>query len=125
ASGADYADGVVEYDFYYEPWTYHYFTATLDPVGFDTLRDSFLGAYRTETNPLAVERGECTGSQATTGNHCGALHHRVTLAPGQTVRLAYVLGYGRREAGTRLRERYADPAAVDAALAGLAAYWER
>ena len=125
ASGADYADGVVEYDFYYEPWTYHYFTATLDPVGFDTLRDSFLGAYRTETNPLAVERGECTGSQATTGNHCGALHHRVTLAPGQTVRLAYVLGYGRREAGTRLRERYADSAAVDAAIAELAAYWER
>ena len=125
ASGADYADGVVEYDFYYEPWTYHYFTATLDPVGFDTLRDSFLGPYRTETNPIAVERGQCSGSQATTGNHCGALHHRVTLAPGQTVRLAYILGYGRREAGTRLRARYADPAAVDAALAELAAYWER
>lgn len=125
ASGADYADGVVEYDFYYEPWTYHYFTATADPVGFDTLRDSFLGAYRTETNPLAVERGECSGSQATTSNHCGALHHRVTLAPGETVRLAYVLGYGRREAGTRLRRKYADPAAVDAAIADLAAYWQR
>ncbi|MCA0251708.1 MAG: N,N'-diacetylchitobiose phosphorylase [Actinobacteria bacterium] len=125
ASGADYADGVVEYDFYYEPWTYHYFTATAEPAGFDTLRDSFLGAYRTETNPLAVERGECSGSQATTGNHCGALHHKVTLAPGETVRLAYVLGYGRREVGTRLRAKYADPAAVDAAIADLAAYWER
>ena len=125
ASGTDFADGVVEYDFYYEPWTYHYFTATPDPVGFDTLRDSFLGAYRTETDPLAVERGECSGSQGTTGNHCGALHHRVTLAPGQTVRLAYVLGYGRREVGARLRERYADPAAVDAALADLAEYWRR
>ncbi len=125
ASGADYADGVAEYDFYYEPWTYHYFTATADPVGFDTLRDSFLGAYRTETNPLAVERGECSGSQATTSNHCGALHHRVTLAPGETVRLAYVLGYGRRDVGTRLRATYADPAAVDAAIAGLATYWQR
>lgn len=125
ASGADYADGVVEYDFYYEPWTYHYFTATADPVGFDTLRDSFLGAYRTETNPLAVERGGCSGSQATTSNHCGALHHTVTLAPGETVRLAYVLGYGRREEGTRLRTKYADPAAVDAAIAELAAYWQR
>ncbi len=125
ASGADYADGVVEYDFYYEPWTYHYFTATPDPVGFDTLRDSFLGAYRTETNPLAVERGQCSGSHGTTGNHCGALHHRVSLAPGETVRLAYVLGYGRRADGARLRATYADPAAVDAALADLAAYWER
>ena len=125
ASGADFADGVIEYDFYYEPWTYHYFTATADPVGFDTLRDAFLGAYRTETNPLALDRGECSGSQATTGNHCGALHHRVTLAPGETVRLAYVLGYGRRAAGRRVREKYADPKAVDAAIAELAAYWER
>lgn len=125
ASGADYADGVIEYDFYYEPWTYHFFTATLDPVGFDTLRDSFLGHYRTETNPVAVARGECSGSQATTGNHCGALHHTVVLAPGETVRLAYVLGYGRREAGTRLRQLYADPAAVDAAIADLAGYWGR
>lgn len=125
ASGTDYAGGVVEYDFYYEPWTYHYFTATAEPVGFDTLRESFLGAYRTESNPLAVERGDCSGSQATTGNHCGALHHRVTLAPGETVRLAYVLGYGRRDVGTRLRTKYADPAVVDAAITELAAYWER
>jgi N,N'-diacetylchitobiose phosphorylase len=125
ASGADYADGVVEYDFYYEPWTYHYFTATAEPVGFDTLRDSFLGPYRTETNPLAVERGECSGSQATTSNHCGALHHRVSLAPGETVRMTYLLGYGRRDVGKRLRTKYADPAAVNAAIADLAAYWQR
>jgi N,N'-diacetylchitobiose phosphorylase len=125
ASGADYADGVVEYDFYYEPWTYHYFTATADPVGVDTLRDDFLGAYRTESNPVAVQRGECSGSQARTGNHCGALHHQVTLAPGETVRLAYVLGYGRREVGRRLRATYSDPAAVDAAIAELADYWQR
>lgn len=125
ASGADYADGVIEYDFYYEPWTYHYFTATAEPVGFDTLRDAFLGPYRTETDPAAVARGQCSGSQATTGNHCGALHHRVTLAPGETVRLAYVLGYGRRETGTRLRREYADPVAVDAAIAELAGYWQR
>lgn len=125
AAGADHADGVIEYDFHYEPWTYHYFTATADPAGFDTRREAFLGAYRTETDPLAVERGECSGSQGTTGNHCGALHHRVRLAPGQTLRLAYVLGHGRREDGARLRARYADPAAVDAALAELAAHWER
>ena len=125
ASGADFADDVVEYDFYYEPWTYHYFTATRDAAGFDTLRDSFFGAYRTETNPIAVEKGECSGSAATTSNHCGALHHRITLAPGETARLAYVLGYGRRAEGRRLRETYADPAAVDAAIAELAAYWQK
>ncbi|MDR0283679.1 MAG: hypothetical protein LBI33_02150 [Propionibacteriaceae bacterium] len=123
AAGSDYADGIIEYDFYYEPWTYHYFTAVQAPDGFDTLRDSFIGPYRTETNPLAVERGECSGSQATTQNHCGSLHHRLTLAPGETRRLTYLLGYGRREVGATVRAKYADPAAVDAAINALAAYW--
>ena len=31
ASGADYSDGVIEYDFFYEPWTFHYFTGNFDP----------------------------------------------------------------------------------------------
>ncbi len=123
ASGSDYEDGVVEYDFYYEPWTYHYFTASRTPDGFDSMRDSFIGAYHTETDPLAVVRGECSGSQATTQNHCGALQHRLTLAPGETVRLTYLLGYGRRSVGQRVRAKYAEAGAVDAAIADLAAYW--
>ncbi len=122
ASGSDYSDGIIEYDFYYEPWTYHYFTSTLDPVGFDSLRDAFLGAYRTESNPLAVERG-CSGSQGTTGNHCGALQHRLTLQPGETRRFCYLLGYGRRAVGASVRAKYSTPEAVDAAVEELAAYW--
>ncbi len=123
ASGADEADGVIEDDFYYEPWTYHYFTATRQPDGFDTTRDAFIGAYRSETNPLAVERGACSSSQCTTQNHCGALQHKLTLAPGETVRLAYLLGYGRRTAGAALRDKYAATATVDQAFAALRDYW--
>ncbi|MDR0436459.1 MAG: hypothetical protein LBH11_06865 [Propionibacteriaceae bacterium] len=124
AAGSSYAAAVIEYDFFYEPWTYHFFTATREPAGFDSLRDSFIGSYRDEGNPLAVERGECSNSQGATGNHCGALQHRVTLAPGETVRFTYLLGYGRREVGQRLRDKYADPAAVDSAIANLANYWQ-
>jgi len=123
ASGADHDDGVIEYDFHYEPWTYHYFTATREPVGFDTRRESFLGHYRSESNPLAVEHGHCFSSEGTTGNHCGALQHRVSLAPGQTIRFAYLLGYGDRAVGQRVRDKYADPAAIDQAIADLAAHW--
>ena len=36
--------------------------ASFEPDSYDCLRDSFLGNYRTETNPIAVERGECHGS---------------------------------------------------------------
>jgi N,N'-diacetylchitobiose phosphorylase len=123
AAGSSYDDGVIEYDFHYEPWTYHYFTSNKAPDGFDALRDTFIGPYRTETNPLAVERGECSGSTGTTGNHCGSLCHRLELAPGETVRLAYLLGYGDKAAGKAMRAAYATAADVDKAFAGLKAYW--
>ena len=57
ASGSSYADGIIEYDFFYEPWTFHYFASSFEPDSFDCLRDRFLGNYRTETNPIAVEAG--------------------------------------------------------------------
>ncbi len=57
AAGSSYADGVIEYDFFYEPETFHYMTSSFEPDSYDCLRDKFLGSYRTETNPLAVERG--------------------------------------------------------------------
>src|ERR1041385_4771669 len=59
AAGASYEDGIIEYDLFYEPWTYHYFTANFEPTSYDLVRDSFLGGYRTESNPLAVEQGVC------------------------------------------------------------------
>jgi N,N'-diacetylchitobiose phosphorylase len=61
ASGSRYQDGVIEYDFFYEPWTFHYFTADFEPDSYDTMRDGFLGAWRSETNPIAVERKRGTG----------------------------------------------------------------
>ncbi len=63
-----------------------FFTANFEPDSYDCLRDKFLGSYRTESNPLAVERGECSGSAELGGNHCGALHKRLTLAPGEEAR---------------------------------------
>ncbi len=65
ASGTSYADGMIEYDFYYEPWTFHYFASNFEPDSYDTMRDAFLGSYRTETNPIAVEQGKCHGEHGT------------------------------------------------------------
>lgn len=124
SQGASYADGIVEVDAYYEPWTFHYFASSGTPDSFDAMRDDFVGPYRDETNPLAVARGRGSGSQGTTQNHCGALLHRVTLAPGGTARLAFVLGYGSRDgAGRAMKAKYSSPAAVDDERARLAAHW--
>ena len=125
ASGSSYSDGIIEYDFFYEPSTFHYFAASFEPDGFDSMRDSFLGNYRTESNPIAVEKGVCSGSVELGGNHCGALQRHLTIAPGEEVRLVFMLGVGSRAKGQEIRAKYAEPANVNRAFADLRAYWDR
>jgi N,N'-diacetylchitobiose phosphorylase len=123
-AGSSYAENIIEYDLFYEEFGYQYFTSNVTPDGFDCLRDSFLGAYRTEDNPIAVERGTCSGSHELGNNHCGSLQKDLVLAPGEEVRLIFMLGEGSREAGKKIREKYSDMANVDAAYAQLKDYWE-
>ena len=99
AAGSRYADGVIEHDLYYEESGYQFFTSDFAPDGFDCLRGSFLGPYRAERNPLAVESGKCSGSFEKGGNHCGCLMKTLTLRPGEEVRLIFLLGEGGIEAG--------------------------
>src|SRR5690554_5621798 len=124
ASGTDYEDGLIEYDFFYEPWTFHYFTSNIEPDGYDCLRDSFIGSYRTETNPIGVENGKLSNSSELGGNHCGALHKAITLAPGEEKRIIFMLGVGDREVGQKIRHKYSVLDTVDKAFADLKAYWE-
>lgn len=123
-AGSSYDENIIEYDLFYEEFGYQYFASNVTPDGFDCLRDSFLGAYRTEDNPIAVERGTCSGSHELGNNHCGSLQKDLVLAPGEEVRLIFMLGEGNREAGKKIREKYSDMANVDAAYAQLKDYWE-
>jgi N,N'-diacetylchitobiose phosphorylase len=125
ASGTSCEQGIIEYDFYYEPWTFHYFASSFAPDGYDCTRDHFLGSYRTESNPLAVERGCCSQSAELGGNHCGALQKNLRLEPGEEVRLVFMLGVGNRAQGAQIKQRYSQPAAVDAAFAKLGEYWQQ
>lgn len=122
-AGSSYDENIIEYDLFYEEFGYQYFASNVTPDGFDCLRDSFLGAYRTEDNPIAVERGTCSGSHELGNNHCGSLQKDLVLAPGEEVRLIFMLGEGNREAGKKIREKYSDMANVDA-YAQLKDYWE-
>ena len=63
-------------------------------ASYDTDRDIFLGPYRTQANPLAVERGKCSGSLAIGDNGCASLHACVELKPGESRELIYMLGMG-------------------------------
>lgn len=123
-AGSSYKNGIIEEDLFYEEFGFQYFTANFEPDGFDCLRDRFLGPYRTEDNPIVVERGKCTGSYEKGNNHCGTLQKYVTLQPGEEVRLVFMLGEGNREAGAKMRKKYSDMKNVDAVYTELHDYWE-
>ena len=112
-------------------------------VSFDTDRDIFLGPYRTQAAPLAVERGECSGTETIGDNACASLHVRVELAPGETRHVIYCLGVGSPDqpwrdertdigapvgepplpAGRQVMAEYANSERVAAELEALRAEW--
>lgn len=124
ASGSSYQDGIIEYDLFYEEFGFQYFTSNVQPDSYDCVRDRFIGNYRTESDPVAVERGTCSCSSEKGGNHCGALQKKLVLKPGEEARIIFMLGEGNREAGKAMRRKYRDPAAVDMAAQRLCRYWE-
>src|SRR5215472_1645379 len=70
-----------------------YFACSEPLAGFDTDRDAFLGPYRGWDRPLAVERGESSGSIAHGWAPHGSHHVRLELAPGETREVIFLLGY--------------------------------
>ena len=124
AAGASYDDGIIEQDLFYEENGYQFFAASFVPDSFDAVREAFLGPYRTEANPIGVERGVLSGSAALGGNQCCGLHKAFSLAAGETVRCAFFLGEGRRAQGRAVRAALSDAAARDEALAALRRCWD-
>ncbi|NLP35425.1 MAG: N,N'-diacetylchitobiose phosphorylase [Clostridiales bacterium] len=125
AAGSSYEDGIIEHDLFYEEFGYQYFTANVMPDGFDCLRDKFIGLYRTEDNPIAVEKGNCSGSFEKGNNHCGTLHKKLVLKPGEEMRIVFMLGEGNRKAGEKIRSKYSDLGNVDIAFQQLADFWTK
>ncbi len=123
AAGSSYEDGIIEHDLYYEENGYQYFASSFEPDGYDCLRDTFLGLYHTEDNPTAVLRGKCFSSQELGNNHCASLQKNMTLNPGEEIRLVFLLGEGNREAGKKMKEKYADFSNVDKVYQDLKNYW--
>ncbi len=69
-----------------------YFASSRETASFCGDRDAFVGAYRTERNPLAVERNACEDISMFCGDPCAALQCPVTIAPESTDRMQFFLG---------------------------------
>ena len=61
--------------------------------GFDTIRDEFLGAYRGAHEPEVVEQGHSKNSVASGWSPIASQQINLTLQPGESESLIYVLGY--------------------------------
>ena len=78
-----------------------YFACSAAVAGFDTQREAFLGPYRGWDRPLAVETGRSTNSWAHGWSPCGSHHVEVTLEPGETREVVFLLGYWENPADAR------------------------
>ena len=124
-AGSSYQNGTILYDLFYEEEGYQYFTSNFQPTGYDCVRDRFLGTYHTETDPIAVQKGRCSGSMELGGNHCASLQKKLILLPGQTVRLLYFLGEGGLSEAEAIKEKYQDPSVLDQAYEELHQFWKK
>lgn len=110
--------------------------------GFDTDRDSFLGAYGENSAPSVVVNDQSNNSVASGWAPVGSHHLKVALEPGEEKTYIFVLGYvenpvnekwvGRAEDGIinrapadALLARFDTTEKADAALAELKAYWDK
>lgn len=87
-----------------------------------SLKD-FIGPYRTYSNPIAVETGKCNNAMNFNSNSCGALQSDITLKPGETVELIYILGQRNEAEADAILNEYKGAGKVDAEITQLKKYW--
>lgn len=121
-----YEDGIIGYHTFFSPidQRHAYMFMTETPLAFDTNRESFIGPYRSESNPVAVEKG-CTNSLKSGWNPCAAFQWDFVLEPGEVRKVSLVLGIGPAASeGKKIREKYRNPEKVKAAFNVLNDFWK-
>lgn len=120
-------DGVIHHMTMWENAKYYtFFTASRKFSSFDCDRERFLGLYHSEANPVAVETGQCSDSTADGGNPVAATCMTITLKPGQSQSVTYMLGVASSQAaGRTTAAKYRKLGAVEKVMADLKARWEQ
>ncbi len=119
---------------------FSYFACSAPVAGFDTQREAFLGPYRGWDRPRAVERGQCENSVAHGWSPVGVLQTRLTLQPGESRQIIFILGYHENSPDDKfdppasqiinkrtvkpILSHYLNPANVETAFEDLRAHWD-
>ena len=133
-------DGIIYHKTEYRERRDHYafYGVNVPAAGWDTDRNTFLGHMGDWSDPQLVREERSAFSKITGWYPIGCHRLEMELAPGRSCRAVFTLGYGknprdqkfiapgviRKNTAKQICGKYADPAAVDAALGELAAYWD-
>lgn len=102
-----------------------YLATDLDVDGYDCSLSAFVGPYRSETNPIVLEKGQCTNSQIRSDNAVGVLSSLLVLQPGETKVFHYTLGTASTsEQMEQCIEKALDPVHLQRDLTELKQDWE-
>ncbi len=69
-----------------------FFAGNRKATSYSGSREEFMGAYRSERNPIAVENGQCQNSTIECGEPIAALHNAVVVGANTSDRLDFFLG---------------------------------
>ncbi|MBY8992557.1 MAG: glycosyl transferase [Candidatus Lokiarchaeota archaeon] len=76
-------------------------------TSYDCDRESFIGEYRSEANPICVEQGRCGNSQALGGNPIAATCNTIILNPDESKEIVFSLGVVKEKSqATQLIHKY-------------------
>jgi cellobiose phosphorylase len=116
-----------------------YFACSDKLAGFDTQRESFLGAYRGWNEPVVVEDGKSCNSIAHGWQPMGSHHVDVNLRAGEQKQIIFILGYQEnpkadkfdppasqiinKKSAKETLKKYLQPANADQAFEELRDYW--
>jgi len=96
------------------------------PSGYDTDRKKFIGPYRSYHNPIAVEKGECSQSKATSDNGCGTQQIDIILEAGEEKEFTIVMGFGFASVhGKKAVAEYSKPTKVAEEFEKLRNHWHQ
>jgi len=111
-----------------EDWDKIVYFASTEPIkGWDGSKNEFIGRWRSESDPVAVERGCCSNSEITAGDAMAALQVSIDLGPEEEKELAFIMGIvpktGGRSKAIDIIRKYRSVQTINAVFGDLQAQW--
>ena len=104
---------------------YAFFSSSNRINSYDCDREVFIGPYHSESNPIRVEKGNCSNSQALGGNPVAATCTDVILNPHEERVIIYVLGIvNEKDNSKELIQKYINQREVNLELQKLRTSWD-